>query len=210
MPTVTFGDRYTLKAGSQVLELSYHGNAHEPGNIFIYAPAQRTLMVVDVIFPGWMPFRRFAVAQDVEGYFAQVAEIKKLDFDTLVSGHVARTGTKADVDIQLEFMTDLKATVADALKSTKPGEEMDPARSRESLGGLRQLHRSRRDQVGQRPDPAVVQASGGFRRLHLGPVLLDGAEFADRVAPEDRRMTSENERIVRAFYDSTSRVIARG
>jgi hypothetical protein len=28
--------------------LSYHGNAHEPGNIFIQAPAQKTLMVVDI------------------------------------------------------------------------------------------------------------------------------------------------------------------
>jgi len=126
LPTVTFTDNYTLRVGGQILELSYHGNAHEPGNIFIYAPAQRTLMVVDVIFPGWMPWRRFAVAQDIEGYFAQVEEIRRLDFDTFVGGHVARTGTKADVDMQLEFMKDLKATVADALKTTKPGEEMDP------------------------------------------------------------------------------------
>src|SRR5690242_14264423 len=44
LPTVTFSDKYTLHAGKQLLELSYHGNAHEPGNIFIYAPAQRVLM----------------------------------------------------------------------------------------------------------------------------------------------------------------------
>jgi glyoxylase-like metal-dependent hydrolase (beta-lactamase superfamily II) len=55
VPTFSFKDQYTLKAGSQTLELSYHGNAHVPGNTFIYAPAQRTLMVIDVIFPGWMP-----------------------------------------------------------------------------------------------------------------------------------------------------------
>jgi glyoxylase-like metal-dependent hydrolase (beta-lactamase superfamily II) len=35
VPTVSFKDKYTLKLGSQTLELSYHGNAHEPGNIFI-------------------------------------------------------------------------------------------------------------------------------------------------------------------------------
>ena len=38
LPTMTFKDRYTLKVGSQTLELSYHGVAHVPGNIFIYAP----------------------------------------------------------------------------------------------------------------------------------------------------------------------------
>ena len=51
MPTVTFRDNYKLELGSQVLELSYHGVAHEPGNIFISAPEQRVLMVVDVVFP---------------------------------------------------------------------------------------------------------------------------------------------------------------
>src|ERR1700687_2889244 len=108
LPTVTFSDKYTLRAGKQVLELSYHGNAHEPGNIFIYAPAQRVLMVVDVVFPGWMPWRRFALAQDIPGFFAQVEEIRKMQWDTLVPGHVERTGTHADVALQLEFMNDLR------------------------------------------------------------------------------------------------------
>jgi glyoxylase-like metal-dependent hydrolase (beta-lactamase superfamily II) len=122
VPTMTFHDRHTLSVGSRVLELSYHGVAHEPGNIFIYAPAQKTLMVIDVVFPGWMPWRRFALAQDVSGYFAQVEEIGKLPFDTLVSGHVARTGTRADVELQLQFMNDLKAAAGKALADTKPGE----------------------------------------------------------------------------------------
>lgn len=126
LPTVTFADRYTLRVGNKVLELSYHGNAHEPGNIFIYAPAQRVLMVVDVVFPGWMPWRRFALAQDVPGYFAQVEEIRKMEWDTLVGGHVARTGTRADVDTQAEFNADVKQAAAAALASTKPGEGLNP------------------------------------------------------------------------------------
>ncbi|QAY80059.1 MBL fold metallo-hydrolase [Sphingosinicella sp. BN140058] len=127
VPTVTFKDRYTLTVGSQRLELSYHGIAHEPGNIFIYAPEQKVLMVVDVVFPGWMPWRRFALAQDVPGYFAQVAEIDRLPFETIVGGHVSRVGTHADVALQLAFMADVKAAAAAALKSTEPGREIDPA-----------------------------------------------------------------------------------
>lgn len=126
LPTVTFGDHYTLKAGSQVLELSYHGNAHEPGNIFIYAPAQKTLMAVDIIFPGWMPWRRLALAQDMAGYFEQVEEINQFPFETLVAGHVARVGTRADVQQQLSFMNDLKAAADEALRTTKAGEGLDP------------------------------------------------------------------------------------
>jgi len=126
LPTVTFADKYTLRLGNQVLELSYHGNGHEPGNIFIYAPKQRVLMVVDIVFPGWMPWRRFAVAQDINGYFAQVEQIRQMDWDTYVGGHVARTGTHADVDVQAEFNRDVKQAAATALATTKPGEGLNP------------------------------------------------------------------------------------
>lgn len=125
LPTVTFKDTYTLKTGNQVLELSYHGDAHEPGNIFIWAPSQQVLMVVDVVFPGWMPWRRFAVAHDVPGYFAQVEEIRKFPFKTFVGGHVARTGTHADVDRQAEFLADISKAASNALQATKPGEGLD-------------------------------------------------------------------------------------
>src|SRR4030095_9981698 len=126
LPTVTFKDHHTLKVGRQVLELSYYGTAHEPGNIFIYAPAQKTLMVVDVVFPGWMPWRRLALAQDLAGYFDQVERIMQFPFETLVAGHVARVGTRADVQQQLAFMNDLKAAAGEALRTTKAGEGLDP------------------------------------------------------------------------------------
>jgi hypothetical protein len=69
----------------------------------------------------------FAVAEDVVGYFAQIEAIKKLPWDTFVGGHVARTGTRADVDAQLEFLHDIKQAAADALASTKLGEGLNPA-----------------------------------------------------------------------------------
>jgi glyoxylase-like metal-dependent hydrolase (beta-lactamase superfamily II) len=126
LPTVTFADRYTLHVGKRVLELSYHGDAHEPGNIFINAPAQKVLMAVDLVFPGWMMWRRFAVAHDIPGVFAQVEEIRKMDWQTFVGGHVARTGTHADVEVQLEFMGDVRQAAAAALAATNPGEGIAP------------------------------------------------------------------------------------
>ena len=84
-------------------------------------------MVVDVVFPGWMPWRRFALAQDIPGYFAQVEEIGKMNWDTLVGGHVARTGTHADVDVQIEFDRDVKDAAAKALATNTPGAGLNPA-----------------------------------------------------------------------------------
>jgi glyoxylase-like metal-dependent hydrolase (beta-lactamase superfamily II) len=126
VPTVTFTERHTLRAGGAVLELSYHGNAHQPGNIFIEAPAQRVLMVVDVVFPGWMPWRRLALAQDLPGYVAQVERISRMEWETLVGGHVSRTGTHVDVAAQAEFIGDLRAAAAAALAATSPGDGLNP------------------------------------------------------------------------------------
>ena len=84
-------------------------------------------MVIDMIFPGWMPWRRLALAQDIPALFAQVKAINDRDFDTIVGGHVARVGTHADVALELAFLEDLKAAAANGLKTTKFGEGLDPA-----------------------------------------------------------------------------------
>jgi hypothetical protein len=89
------------------LELSYHGNNHEEGNIFIYAPAQKTLMLVDIVFPGWVQFAYLALAEDVYGYVQAHDIALNYDFDTFVGGHLTRLGTRDDVQIQKEFITDL-------------------------------------------------------------------------------------------------------
>jgi len=36
-PAVTFDTSYTLTVGTEILRLDYHGNIHDPGNVFIYA-----------------------------------------------------------------------------------------------------------------------------------------------------------------------------
>jgi hypothetical protein len=41
-----------------------YGTNHLPGNIFIYAATkQRVLMLVDIVFPGWVPFPYLAIAK---------------------------------------------------------------------------------------------------------------------------------------------------
>jgi glyoxylase-like metal-dependent hydrolase (beta-lactamase superfamily II) len=109
IPIETFAQNYTLQAGNQTLELSYHGNNHEEGNIFIYAPAQKTLMLVDIIFPGWVPFPDLALAEDVFGFIKAHDIALNYDFDTFVGGHLTRVGTREDVQVQREFITDLVA-----------------------------------------------------------------------------------------------------
>ena len=69
-------------------------------------------MVVDVVFPGWTPFKDLAMAQDVPAFLAAHDKILEYDFDTYVGGHLTRLGTREDVKIQKEYFQDVQNNAA--------------------------------------------------------------------------------------------------
>ncbi|KAJ7920190.1 beta-lactamase-like protein [Mycena leptocephala] len=115
LPHVTFEDKYTLRVGNQTLDLSYHGPNHTPGNIFVYAPVQRVVLLIDVVFPGWAPFAELAISDDIPGWIAAHDVLLTFDFDVLVAGHVGRLGTKQDVLLQKKYIEDLRASCTSAI-----------------------------------------------------------------------------------------------
>lgn len=120
LPTVTFDDHQVLHVGGERLELSYHGPNHSPDNIFIQVPSAATLMVVDVIFPGWVPFRNLAVSQDIPGWVAAHDAVLATPWRTLVGGHLGRLGTRADAVLQREYVRDLDTSARDTLATLDP------------------------------------------------------------------------------------------
>ena len=98
--------------GGQTLVLDHKGVNHEAGNIFIYAPKQKVLMLVDVVYPGYMPYPNLGIAVDVPGYLKAHRDALSYDFDILVAGHVDRLGTRDDVAQSLAFATDLQGDAA--------------------------------------------------------------------------------------------------
>ena len=115
LPDVTFDDRLTVTAGGDRVELAYHGPNHSPGNIFTYLPAQRVLMLVDVVFPGWVPFAYLAESQNIPGWLEAPAQALAYPFHTFIGGHLTRLGTRDDVVIQQEYVAELKAAAANAI-----------------------------------------------------------------------------------------------
>lgn len=121
IPTVSFAEDYTLKVGDQVLELHYAGVNHQAGNIFIYAPQQKVLMLVDVVYPGWIPFKNLGIVEDVPGYLAAHDVALKYDFNVFIGGHVNRYGTRKDVEESREFALDLKNAAQRGLQTVNIG-----------------------------------------------------------------------------------------
>ena len=61
-------------------------------------------MVVDVVYPGWVPFKSFAEAKDVGRYIEAHDQILEYDFEHFVGGHLTRLGTRQDVEIAKEYV----------------------------------------------------------------------------------------------------------
>lgn len=118
LPSVTFKKSKTLTVGNQTLELEYKGPNHEPGNIFIYAPKQKVLAVIDVVFPGWVPFAELSVSDDIPGWLKAHDQILEYDFDHYVGGHLSRIGYREDVIVQKEYLSDLMANCREAITNS--------------------------------------------------------------------------------------------
>jgi glyoxylase-like metal-dependent hydrolase (beta-lactamase superfamily II) len=107
LPTETFTNEASLDVGGVKLELSYKGENHCPGNIFIYAPAQKALAVMDIVSPGWSVFFHCDASENITGWIDAHDQILAYDFDTIVGGHCTRYGTREDVVAHREYIHDI-------------------------------------------------------------------------------------------------------
>jgi hypothetical protein len=81
-------------------------------------------MLVDVVFPGWVPFAYLGLAEDVFGYVQAHDIALNYNFDTFVGGHLTRLGTREDAQIQREFIIDLINTSNRANQNVTYGQIM--------------------------------------------------------------------------------------
>ena len=77
-------------------------------------------MVVDIVFPGWVPFKSLAIAQDIPGWIRAQNVAMSYPWTTLVGGHLGRLGTRADGLTQIQYIADLQASTRAAIASVDP------------------------------------------------------------------------------------------
>lgn len=108
-------DEGSIDLAGAAFAMQVRGNHHEPGNLYIHLPEQRVLMVVDIVYPGWVPFTNLGMAEDVQGFIDAHEAILAYDFEVFVGGHLSRPGTRADVETAQRYVKDL----IDAAKAAK-------------------------------------------------------------------------------------------
>lgn len=125
VPTTTFEGGRELTVGDQTLQLDYHGPNHSLDNTFVYAPAQKVLMLVDIVYPGWVPF--YGLAMFVPGFVDAHDQALEYDFETFVGGHLTRLGTRDDVETQREYVMDVRKHVQEAAQTVSFGDAASAA-----------------------------------------------------------------------------------
>ena len=101
-----------IKDGDLTIRLNGKNRYHAiEGDLFVYIPERKFLMVIDVLAPGYVPFRGLDLTTDVHGYRKIFDTILSYDFDIIVTGHLTKLGTLEDVELTKAYVEDLYQTV---------------------------------------------------------------------------------------------------
>jgi glyoxylase-like metal-dependent hydrolase (beta-lactamase superfamily II) len=120
LPDVTFDTSYALRVGGERVDLAWHGTNHTPDNIYIHFPDHDTLMLIDINLPRWVPFDSFNLNEDVPGSIAAPDTAMAYPWKHFIGGHMGRIGTRDDMVLYQQYVTDIIANVKKALANVDP------------------------------------------------------------------------------------------
>jgi glyoxylase-like metal-dependent hydrolase (beta-lactamase superfamily II) len=120
VPDLTFDTHHRLHVGGEKIDLAWHGTNHSPDNSYIHFPDHDTLMLVDINLPGWVPFDNFNLNEDVPGSIAAPTRAMAYPWKHYIGGHMGRLGTRRDMIVYQQYVTDLIDGVKKALVTVDP------------------------------------------------------------------------------------------
>ena len=136
---------------------AWHGANHSPDNIIIHLPDHDTLMLIDIVNPGWAPVYVSNLTEDIPGYVEAPANALAYSWKHFIGGHLGRLGTRDDVTLHQQYMADISES------SRKAIDTVDPTRyfvkyGENTLGGGEGL--SGRGHGGRSRSPVIEKYTG--------------------------------------------------
>jgi hypothetical protein len=105
-PDLTFDPRDTLRVGGERIRLAWRGTNHTADNIYIHLPSQDTLLLVDIVLPGWVPFSNLNLSEDIPASIAAPAKALSSPWRHYIGGHLGRLGTRDDISVHHQDLAD--------------------------------------------------------------------------------------------------------
>ena len=119
-PDETFQDRRTLEIGGERIDLAWYGPNHSPDNIVIHLPDHDTLIMIDIVNPGWAPVYNSNLTEAIQGYLEAPANALAYSWTHYIGGHLGRLGTRADVTLHQQYMADIVESSKHAVDTVDP------------------------------------------------------------------------------------------
>ena len=131
LPTRTFAGAYLLRKGDKQIDLSNPLNFHsDEGDVFVSIAKDKFLMVIDVLAPGYVPFKNLDISSNIHKYLKVFDQILAYDFDVFVGGHLTSIGNRNDVLESKAYVMDVYETVKRIHAKTNLMEVMSGAASK--------------------------------------------------------------------------------
>lgn len=127
IPDQVVDGKRTIKLGGTTLDLVYTGRNHSDSSIVMLLPKEKILFAVDFNSVGAVPSRLGVNDSYPIEWEASLKRTLALGCERMIPGHPGpggRLGTRKDMELQIEFMTDLAAEVK---KASDAGKCFDPA-----------------------------------------------------------------------------------
>ena len=99
---------------------AWPGANHSPDNIIIHLPDHDTLMLIDIVNPGWAPVYVANLTEDIPGYIEAPANALAYAWKHFIGGHLGRLGTRDDVMLHQQYMEDISENSRDAIDTVNP------------------------------------------------------------------------------------------
>jgi glyoxylase-like metal-dependent hydrolase (beta-lactamase superfamily II) len=127
LPDEAVDNKRTLKLGGTTLELHYTGRNHSDSSLVMLLPKEKLIFAVDFNALGSVPSRLAVNDSYPVEWEASLKRTLALKWERMIPGHPGpggRLGTRADMEQQLAFMTDLSNEVK---KASDAGKWFSPA-----------------------------------------------------------------------------------
>jgi glyoxylase-like metal-dependent hydrolase (beta-lactamase superfamily II) len=111
LPDQVVDERSTIELGGTRLDLIYVGRNHSDNSLVMLLPKERILFAVDFVWMGTIAFRDMPDSF-LPDYYESIDRVLALDWDRWIPGHPGpggRLGTKDDVRLNKEYLTDVSA-----------------------------------------------------------------------------------------------------
>lgn len=104
------GDIHTLELGNKTIELYFFGVNHGEGMTVTRFAEDNVIFIADLVVPNRVGFGNLPDFFPAE-WERTLAEIQELEYDTVMFTHEAPFGPSSSVEVQLQYLQDLRAAI---------------------------------------------------------------------------------------------------